>query len=337
MPETNLLVLLAKLEPALRKAFLEALALVKSDAQIALLTEMLNRGDINGARNALSFDPSVFRVFEKAIAETYAAGGDAGIGSLPRLSDPSGGRLVIRFDVRNLRAERWLRDHSATMVTRIVNEQRDVIRTALNAGIERGQNPRKTALDIAGRVNRITKRREGGMVGLSAPQAEYVVTARNELLSGDPKQLRNYLTRKRRDKRFDSVIRKAIKDGKPVSVDTATRAVGRYSDQLLRLRAETIARTETMASLHAGQDEAFRQAIDKGAVQENQVRRIWRTAGKDGRLRDSHYRMKDDSVGLNERFSNGLLYPGDPSGPASEIINCRCHLDIRIDYLANVA
>lgn len=335
MPETNLLVLLAKLEPALRDAFLEALALVKSDAQIARLTEMLERGDVNGAMDALSLDPPVFRVFEKAISETYAAGGDAGAGSLPRLTDPSGGRFVIRFNVRNLRAEQWLRDHSSTLVTRIVNEQREVIRTALNDGLERGANPRKTALDIAGRVNRATQRREGGLVGLSVPQAEYVTAARNELLSGDPDQLQNYLTRKRRDKRFDIAIQKAIKDGKSVPVDTITRAVGRYSDQLLRLRAETIARTETLASLHAGQDEAFRQAIDKGAIQANQVRRIWRSAG-DGRVRDTHQWLDGESVGLNERFGNGLMYPGDPNGAASEIINCRCHLDVRIDFLANV-
>ena len=336
MPETNLAVLLSKLEPALNKAFLEALELVKSDVQIARLTEALQRNDINAAMDALSFDPAVFRAFEKALAEAYESGGDAGMGSLPRIRNPAGGRFVFRFGVRNPRAEQWLRNHSSNLITRIAAEQREVVRTALVAGLERGANPRSTALDIAGRFNRATQRREGGLLGLSAPQAEYVTTDRNELLSGNPDQMRNYLTRKRRDKRFDSVVRRAIADEKSVPVDTVVRATGRYSDQLLRLRAETIARTETLASLHAGQDEAFRQAIDKGAVQENQVRRIWRTAG-DGRVRDSHSNMSGDSVGLNERFSNGLLYPGDPSGPASEIINCRCHLDIRIDYLANVA
>tara|TARA_R110002167_G_scaffold42512_13_gene129162 strand:+ start:4449 stop:5459 length:1011 start_codon:yes stop_codon:yes gene_type:complete len=333
--ETNLSVLLAKLEPTLRRAFLEALELIKSEAQIGLLTERLEKGDVAGAMDALSLDPTVFRAFEKALGETYSSGGDAGIGSLPRISDPSGGRFVFRFDVRNPRAEQWLLDHSSNLITRIENEQREVIRIALNSALERGQNPRKTALDIAGRVNRLTQRREGGMVGLSAPQARFVIAARNELLSGDPDQLRNYLTRTRRDKRFDSVVRTAIRDGSAVPIDTVTRATGRYSDQLLRLRAETIARTETLASLHAGQDEAFRQVVDKGAIQANQVRRIWRSAG-DGRVRDSHQWLNGESVGLNERFGNGLMYPGDPSGAADEVINCRCSLDVRIDFLGNL-
>ena len=31
-------------------------------------------------------------------------------------------------------------------------------------------------------------------------------------------------------------------------------------------------------------------------------------------------------VDVEEKFSNGLMYPGDPNGMAKEVVNCRCAL-----------
>jgi len=38
----------------------------------------------------------------------------------------------------------------------------------------------------------------------------------------------------------------------------------------------------------------------------------------------NHVIMHEQIVRVGEQFSNGLLYPGDKSGPLNEIINCRC-------------
>jgi hypothetical protein len=42
--------------------------------------------------------------------------------------------------------------------------------------------------------------------------------------------------------------------------------------------------------------------------------------------RDSHENVHMEIVGTDEAFSNGLQYPGDPSGEAAEVINCHCYL-----------
>lgn len=327
MAKANLNTILDKLKPGVRKAFLEAFAVIRSDVQIGQLVKSIDQGDISGAIEALSLNREAFGAFEAKIAEVYAAGGAAGVASMPRLPNPNGGRFVVRFNVRNPRAEQWLEDYSSKLVTRVVNEQRKTIRLAMAAGLRRGDNPRRTALDLAGRINPISKRREGGLIGLSGPQADYVDNARLELLSGDPKRMQNYLTRKRRDKRYDPAVRRAIADGRPLPRKTVDAASGRYSDQLLRLRGETIGRTETLTSLHAGQHESFRQAIESGAIQERNVRRVWRTAS-DSRVRDEHVSMEGETVGFNELFSNGLMFPSEP--------NCRCYVENVIDFLAGV-
>ena len=47
-------------------------------------------------------------------------------------------------------------------------------------------------------------------------------------------------------------------------------------------------------------------------------------ATADSRTRESHVELDGEVVGINEPFSNGLDYPGDPAGDAAETINCRC-------------
>lgn len=46
----------------------------------------------------------------------------------------------------------------------------------------------------------------------------------------------------------------------------------------------------------------------------------------DKRTRKSHQRVDGEIREMDEPFSNGLMFPGDPAGGASEVINCRCAL-----------
>lgn len=152
--------------------------------------------------------------------------------------------------------------------------------------------------------------------------------------------MRNYLTRARRDKLFDRLVAKAIKDGKPVAKADVDRIVGRYKDRLLQLRGETIARNETLAGLNAGKEEGIRQLIDAGKVQRSQVKKVWRATG-DSRTRDSHMALNGVEAGIDEAFTSPLtgaqmMFPHDTSlgAPASETIQCRCYMELKIDYFA---
>lgn len=54
-----------------------------------------------------------------------------------------------------------------------------------------------------------------GLIGLTGAQERTAARARQEVLSGEPDQLRAYFTRKCRDKRFDAVVHRGIKSGSP--------------------------------------------------------------------------------------------------------------------------
>ena len=46
----------------------------------------------------------------------------------------------------------------------------------------------------------------------------------------------------------------------------------------------------------------------------------------DGKTRESHSQVNGEIRELDKPFSNGLMYHGDPSGGAAEVVNCRCAL-----------
>ena len=84
-------------------------------------------------------------------------------------------------------------------------------------------------------------------------------------------------------------------------------------------RAKTIARTEGHRIQQTSSRDAQYAAKKKGA----DVLKQW-DAALDGRTRDSHARVDGEIRELDEKFSNGLMFPGDPSGGAAEVVNCRC-------------
>lgn len=47
----------------------------------------------------------------------------------------------------------------------------------------------------------------------------------------------------------------------------------------------------------------------------------------DERTRVSHASINGEVRPVGEPFSNGLMYPGDPSGPPEEVYNCRCTME----------
>lgn len=91
-------------------------------------------------------------------------------------------------------------------------------------------------------------------------------------------------------------------------------------------RAWTVARTETIGAVNAG---VFRAAVLDAAQRGDPAPfKVWLST-EDKRTRPTHVEADGQRTLLSEPFRVGgapLMFPGDPRGPAAEVINCRCSL-----------
>ena len=83
--------------------------------------------------------------------------------------------------------------------------------------------------------------------------------------------------------------------------------------------AMRITRTEGHRIQQQAADDARYYAKSKGA----DIVKQWDST-LDSRTRLSHMIVDGEIRELDERFSNGLRYPGDSNGAAAEVVNCRC-------------
>lgn len=107
--------------------------------------------------------------------------------------------------------------------------------------------------------------------------------------------------------------------------------VAREVDQVLtgtgtqrwRNRAVTVARTETIGALNFGRTDAFGQISEELG---QPMEQMW-LATVDRRTREDHVAADGQRQLVGVMFTVGgwpLRYPGDPEGPAEQVINCRC-------------
>lgn len=89
----------------------------------------------------------------------------------------------------------------------------------------------------------------------------------------------------------------------------------------------TMTRTEAIGALNAG---ALGAALDTQARTGRRWTKRW-LATRDDRTRATHRAADGQTVPLAERFEVGgahVQFPGDPRGPAGEVINCRCSMQL---------
>jgi SPP1 gp7 family putative phage head morphogenesis protein len=102
---------------------------------------------------------------------------------------------------------------------------------------------------------------------------------------------------------------------KNVSADIAADKAERYAAKLIRSRAMTIARTETMRASNEGQKQLWNQAREKGLLS-GKEKKVWIASDPC----DDCEAVDGEIVGIDEDFSVGDEPPLHP--------NCRCTIGI---------
>lgn len=119
------------------------------------------------------------------------------------------------------------------------------------------------------------------------------------------------------EKQIRELVEQGLDDG--LGVDAIGKMIRERTIPMSRLRGHVIARTETKFASSWANDTA---AQESGL----ELQKEW-ASGMDDRVRESHIDADGQRVAMGERFNVGgylLEYPGDASGPAEEVIMCRC-------------
>jgi hypothetical protein len=210
-------------------------------------------------------------------------------------------------------------DSELEFIQNFTDSQRDVVRSALTDALDRGLNPKQAARSFR------------DAIGLTDNQYKAVQSYRSLLEGGSSEALNREL----RDKRSDRTVTGAIERGDVLTGGQIDLMVGRYSDNMVAQRAETIALTESHRAVSQGRFAALQNMADEYGIDDGDVTRTW-NAMMDGRERETHGEMDGQQVtGFDEPYvspsGEELMYPGDPQASAAEIVRCRCVETYEID------
>jgi hypothetical protein len=112
-------------------------------------------------------------------------------------------------------------------------------------------------------------------------------------------------------------IEEGIREGR--SLDKHDQELKREFTDMTNNELRRISKTETHS--------VYQQSKYEAIMQGNAPYKRWVHGNVPiGPPREWHEAMDGEVVPVDEPFSNGLMYPGDPSGDAEEVINCGCDM-----------
>lgn len=305
------------MEPALQAAYLESVRETVTGVTYEEVARAIQSNDRDGLANLLAV--LSVGLFLEAARQTFILGARM---EVKALVFPWPG-----FDPSSGPPDDWLRGNAANIRQELTADREAAIAATVSGGILRGRTAPQIARDILGRQSPQTGRRQGGVIGLSGPDATALQNMATEL--ADPRTVAAAGRRKLMDPAMLPLINEAAAAGRALTPSEIERVVGRYAERMLNHRATVTAQSRAHESFEAGRATMFQQ-MKETAGDRYDVKKEWFTM-RDERVRNSHRPMHRQTVDVDQPFISGrgnrLNFPGDRSLGAGydDTAGCRCH------------
>jgi len=249
---------------------------------------------------------------ERAMRDPLLRAVQAGAGGSQAMLRAKG--IDVTFNAVHANVVRYAQTRAARLVTSVPRDVRETIRLIVAIGVS-------GKADIGAQARMIKE-----VVGLPRNWAlaplRFGDELREKMLTGDT----TLGTLTRRLSGSDMVQIRARVEAGTLTPDFINDMESLYAERLISLRAETIARTETLAATNYGAQESWRQAVDDGDLPAAS-KQFW-IVTPDDRLCPICVEipgMNPDGVGVDEQFETP---EGPVDGPPAPHPNCRCSIGL---------
>lgn len=219
----------------------------------------------------------------------------------------------FNFDLYNANTQAALRAAQDELIQQLEDSARDAIETIVMDGALDGLSADEIVSDIR------------DLIGLTDMQSQAVMNYEKMLRELDPTALQRQL----RNSTMDEAVQQSIDDGEMLANDVIDQMVSDYTDNYLDYRAATIAQTESVRAVNGGLHDAYSQAIERGAVPDEAVRREWELGDSPCPICESIPDNNPDGVGVDEEFDSDDGPVDDP--PVHP--NCMCS----VNYITDIS
>lgn len=279
------------LSPDLTAALLQAFQNLRDSFSDSEFATLLKTGSAETIVSAI-FDQATTDAALAPMQDELRDGIISAVRAFQREVPKTAGGLAIRFDYLNPRVVDAIRGLETRVITSLSDDMRAVAKAVVEKDLTAGLGSKAIAADLR------------NVIGLGPSQLEQVDNFRDALQGLNGRSIADYTLR---DKRFSL----------PTTPAQLDKQVTAYRNARIAQNANTIARTAALDAMKLSQYMAWQDAIAQGFVDASQVTKRW-SGVLDDRERPAHVAMEGETVGINERFSNGQMIPGDTD------YNCRC-------------